>query len=97
MKSKTSFFCSVVKSVCSIAEASDWKNSSVPAMLRLWSSSPMWRAWASMERRSISPVISTACLSIGPKTSRIHTRRSMTDWSFAPIRRILASCSERLV
>ena len=39
--------------------------SEVPALLRLWHSSPMCSAWAIMLRRSIGPLISSAAFSAG--------------------------------
>ena len=77
--------------------ASFWISSVVPATLRLWHSSPMCSACDSRRRRSISPAIFIASRSIGPSTSRIQSRRTMTLSSFAPILRILAICSLRLV
>lgn len=57
----------------------------------------MCSARASIRRRSISPIMFMASRSIGPSTSRIQFRRSITLWSLAPIRRIFAICSLRLV
>ncbi len=60
-----------------------------PALLRLWHSSPICSACASIKRRSISPIIFIASRSIGPCTSRIQFRRSITLWSLAPVQEIL--------
>ncbi len=40
-------------------------NNDVPALLRLWHSSPMCSAWLIMLRRSIGPLTSSAALSAG--------------------------------
>ena len=88
-KRRAASFSWLEKSVSSTPSVSSRNSRDVPALFRLWPSSPIWRIWAIMVLMSISPINSSAARSTGYSPDANQFSRSITSWSQAPKRSTL--------